>query len=216
MSLTTLSDNITTNGLYEYDPPAGYDGFSSATINVNVTTTPNLTPGSATITSNGTIEIDPPAGYDGFSSFTVTTNVQSTTPDYDIQSVSLYTGQSSFPNNPESTISLTQFQQRLTYDGPIYISPGQALLAFTSNTFYIYITGNTAGSQIINPSPLYYTIVPLTYVVSRSIGFTLDRQDSDVFWAYTLTAFTGQLTEAVIWIDPEDLPSSWYFTDPQQ
>lgn len=38
MSLTTLSENITSNGTYEYNPPTGYDGFSSAIINVNVTT----------------------------------------------------------------------------------------------------------------------------------------------------------------------------------
>ena len=63
-ALTNL--NATENG--EYEPPAGYDGFSS--VSVDVPTEAQLQ--TKTITTNGTFE--PDTGYDGFSSVSV--NVQ--------------------------------------------------------------------------------------------------------------------------------------------
>ncbi|MBR0343619.1 MAG: hypothetical protein IJH64_15460 [Oscillospiraceae bacterium] len=154
MSLTTLSDNITTNGLYEYDPPAGYDGFSSATINVNVTTTPNLTPGSATITSNGTTEIDPPAGYDGFSSFTITTNVSLSDIDYDF--IRVYT---IYDNTWTTIYQFTPQDQWATSDGFSINIPALSFMLY----FY------PIGSGPYNTTDLFLVVNNGTSSVTRSM-----------------------------------------------
>lgn len=170
MSLTTLSDNITTNGLYEYDPPTGYDGFSSATINVNVTTTPNLTPGSTTITSNGTVEIDPPAGYDGFSSFTVTTNVPSSEVDYDTLTIYGSTSTSPGPLSPIMSFRYDDARWVAASQGNYQLQSGETMIALLISPFSIeggptsLVTAFFIFNNGQQPYPVSFTSTNIRYI----------------------------------------------------
>ena len=74
--LMPLNVEYSENGQYSIVPPAGFDGYSSVNVTVDVDCKEcNLTTSTVTITGGGEHTITPPSGYDGFSEVVV--NVES-------------------------------------------------------------------------------------------------------------------------------------------
>ena len=69
--ITLQYKNIVENGTYSAD--SGYDGLG--TVQVNVSSTPNLQNKSVNVTSNGTSTVQKDSGYDGLGTVTINTNV---------------------------------------------------------------------------------------------------------------------------------------------
>lgn len=215
--LTTLSDNITTNGLYSYNPPTGYDGFSSAEINVNVSSLPNLTPGSATITTNGTTEYNPPANADGFSSFTVTTNVPSQPAVNDFDAISVY-----YSDTGDNYILI----ETISYDDPRWIIsnyPDYDILP--GYTFIKCERGYlTVGSNLVSYAQMWVNASSSSALIGNSIGnaymtfptyqtfttggrfiITLNQNNDPRVYSNVSTALGTRATAVQINTDEEDL-----------
>lgn len=157
----------------QYVPIETQSGGSDSTVNVQ-------SDKQVTITSNGTTTIQPDSSYDALSQVTVTTNVAGSSSPITIKKIVL----NSTTSVPDSEIiPLSSFSRR-TYNSPITIQAGEALVKIS----------NPEGN---NPGGLLYVVANSTLEISTSLGDYFYNPDSTSTYLSLLDEDNNIVTQVV-------------------
>ena len=165
--LDILSDTITENGTYVYEPEQGYDGIEQVVVNVSVPE-PLFEHLTETITTNGTYNFTPTIGKDGFDEANITVNV--TTPQ---------------PNLQTKTLTITQ-------NGSSVVTPDSGYDGLDEVDVTVNVQGGGGGSSDIITGTVTVTDtsgtgaeecwIPMNIPTGKTIGGILVRtRDSNIY-----------------------------------